>query len=170
MPGWNHEGKFKKKPCAECAKEFQPKSGAHKFCSERCKGKHKYTSGVSTTTTQYRRISGNWARYFSRLCSSPSRRGTINRAQLLSMLEKQKGRCALSGVQLTCELEVGNRTPTNASVDRINAGGLYVPGNIQLVCVAVNRIRSDLTVDDFVMWCDLVSEYRGKHGKKAQLP
>lgn len=94
----------------------------------------------------------------------------------MSQLKKQDYRCALSGVQLTCELRVGKRFLTNASVDRIEAGGPYTPDNIQLVCRALNSWRSDLTVDEFVDWCRKVVEHadqekegNSSHAKVLQL-
>jgi hypothetical protein len=51
------------------------------------------------------------------------KRDLLSREIILGQLEKQDYKCALSGVQLTCILEKGIITQTNASIDRINAGG-----------------------------------------------
>lgn len=159
MSGWHHEGCFRVKTCEVCGTEFTPKSGVHKFCSEQCKGKWKYISGVMTTETQYQAISGNWRRYFARLCCRSHNRTELTIDDLLDILDRQEGRCAISGVELTCKLEKGRKFKTNASIDRIEAGGPYIKDNIQLVCSAVNSWRSDTDLNEFIWWCKKVTEY-----------
>lgn len=72
---------------------------------------------------------------------------------------QQGGKCALSGVELTCILQKGVVSKTNASIDRIDPKGEYVLGNIQLVCSVINKFRIDTPVDEFVDWCKKVSDY-----------
>lgn len=168
MTGWNHrQAKWKPKECPVCKQEFTPKSGAHKFCSDSCKGRWKYVNGSVTTGSQYKQISGNWNRYMSRLLYFNGRkRDALTRAILMAQLEKQNFCCALTGVALTCQLEKGVRTLTNASIDRIVAGGPYTADNIQLVCAAVNKWRSDLPVDNFIEWCRKVVAHHDKQKEK----
>ena len=138
---------------------FTPRSGVHKYCSESCKGKAKYVFGYETTEKQYMKISGNWNRYFDRLLGK-GRKGILSRNDLLVILEKQSGKCALSGIELTCTLEQGTKFLTNASIDRIQAGGTYAPENVQLVCSALNGFRSNCTVEDFIYFCKAVANYQ----------
>lgn len=153
-------GNVKYKECVVCGTSFKPKSGVHKFCSDQCKGKWKYITEQVTTNTQYKEISGNWNRYLSRLLYYGGRkRDQLTRNDLLLQLEKQNYRCALSGVELTCHLEKDVKTQTNASVDRIEAGGSYTPDNIQLVCRALNHWRADTSINDFVDWCRKVVNF-----------
>jgi len=178
MPGWNHYGSFKPKPCTVCGGEFKPKSGGNKLCSSKCKMEWKQIIGNSSTEAQYNKISGNWLRYFSRLIGRKHRK-KISREELVNLLEKQGGRCALSGVKLTCRLERGVKLNTNASIDRIVAGGDYVIENIQLVCSALNKWRGETPLEEFINWCEKVSdmakekrdfgkEYREYHAKPEQ--
>lgn len=162
MSGWHHDNaNWKPKACAVCATEFTPKSGVNKFCSTTCRGKWKYITGDGSTENQYLRISGNWQRYMARLLYYGGRkRDKLTRDMLLRKLEEQDYRCALTGVSLTCDLSKGVRCRTNASVDRIVAGGPYTYDNIQLVCRAVNFWRSDLPVAEFVEWCRLVVSHQ----------
>lgn len=162
MSGWNHtNAKWEKKTCPVCQTEFVPFSGSHKFCSEPCKGKWKYISGQQSTENQYKRISGNWDRYFARLVGRSLERQELSVEVLNSLLEKQDGKCALTGLKLTCTLEKGNRTWTNASIDRIIPGGPYVLDNIRLVCARVNIMRSDMSDSELIYWSKLLVQKEG---------
>ena len=84
---------------------------------------------------------------------------------LLSIWKEQDGRCAMSGAPLTHHRrnETGSikrllYSPTNVSIDRINPDGPYVRENIMLVCAAVNVMRRNMQVDEFVMWCRMISD------------
>lgn len=161
MAGWHHEGCFVEKRCKVCNELFKPKSGVHKFCSEKCKGKWQYASGRLSTENQYKYISGDWRRYFARLTNRSNDRENISVDDCLTILEKQEGVCALSGVELTCLLEKGKKFKTNASLDRIKAGLPYTKDNIQLVCTALNSWRRDTDLEEFIWFCKRVAE---KHG------
>ena len=52
------------------------------------------------------------------------------------------------------------RVPTNLSVDRIDSSLGYIKGNIQLVCMAVNQMKSDLTVEQLKYFCKSILEYK----------
>lgn len=75
-------------------------------------------------------------------------------------------KCTLSGVELTCTLIKGIKVKTNASIDRIIAGGSYSIDNIQLVCSALNSWRADTELPEFIDWCKKVAQYsQEKEGK-----
>ncbi len=151
------------KSCVVCENEFTPKSGVNKFCSESCKGRWKYITGEASTENQYKKINNNWRRYLHRLLYSNGRKRdglTVN--TLLEILERQDYKCALSGVDLTCQLTKGKRHDTNVSVDRITPGGPYTVDNIQLVCRALNSWRADLSIPDFISWCKKVVDHQTK--------
>lgn len=161
MAGWNHDNaSWKPKQCGYCEGVFTPKSGSHKFCSRRCKEKAR--CGTDNTTTQYARISGRWDKYFSRLCGQKHRKGVITRDDCIAILNRQGGRCALSGETLTCDLSVGNKNHTNASLDRIDPRKGYEHTNVQLVCAVLNSFRNSVSVEDFVGWCRKVTQYAEK--------
>ena len=51
--------------------------------------------------------------------------------------------------------EQGNgRISTNVSIDQINPKEGYTIGNIQLVCMAINQMKSDLNMDEVYMFCE----------------
>lgn len=145
--------------CKNCNKKFCMINTKQIFCCQSCKGQWKFTSGEVTTQSQYDLISGNWSRYCSRLLYVAGRkRAELTKEDLLSLLEKQHYKCALSGIPLTCQLTVGKKVWTNASIDRLVAGGPYVKENIQLVCSAVNSWRSNTPLEDFIEVCRKIAE------------
>jgi hypothetical protein len=74
---------------------------------------------------------------------------------------KQERRCALSGVGI--HFKDGNyNTKTRgqeitASLDRIDSGEGYVPGNVQWVHKDVNRMKGNMTEPWFLEWCRKVA-------------
>jgi hypothetical protein len=169
MPGWHHaNAAWKPKICVVCSTEFIPKSGVNKFCSSQCKGKWKYITGVASTENQYKAISGDWRRYCARLMYHGGRkRDKLTVEIILGKLAKQNYLCALTGKPLTCMLEKGVISPTNASIDRIIAGGPYTEDNIQIVCRAVNLWRGATPIPEFVDWCRAVVNHYESHTSQA---
>lgn len=85
---------------------------------------------------------------------------------LLDLWNEQKGTCALSGVPMTYELKTG-RTPTNLSLDKIDREKGYIIGNVQLVCMACNQIKSDLSDETMYYFCKKIAEQYENKNKKA---
>lgn len=87
---------------------------------------------------------------------------TIN--YLLSLLELQDEKCALTGESLeyTAGGNYHRRNPNGVSIDRINNELGYIEGNIQLVRCKVNIIKSDLHNDEFIDLCYQVVRTDGK--------
>jgi hypothetical protein len=75
---------------------------------------------------------------------------------LLSLWKQQEGLCALSSRQMTIapHKRVNNHQSDILSVDRIDSRKGYVAGNIQLVCLAVNAMKSSTRQTDFIKWCE----------------
>lgn len=67
----------------------------------------------------------------------------------------QEGLCAISKMPMTYIFNNG-RTFTNVSIDQINPNKGYVKGNIQLVCMAVNQMKSDLSMNELYMFCEAI--------------
>jgi hypothetical protein len=74
---------------------------------------------------------------------------------LMQLYFRQSGVCALSGIPMTfaASERTHGRSRTNISIDRIDSRGNYTLDNVQLVCVAVNIMKMDLSVDELVRWC-----------------
>lgn len=82
---------------------------------------------------------------------------------LHQLWDKQNGLCALSGVPMTFELKEG-RVPTNVSIDKICSAFGYTMTNVQLVCMACNQIKSDLTEIEMYNFCKkIVENYESKN-------
>lgn len=76
----------------------------------------------------------------------------IDESYLHELQERQNGMCALSGIPMTYYFDSG-RVPTNLSVDRIDPSLGYIKGNLQLVCMAVNQMKNDLTIEQLKYFC-----------------
>lgn len=73
---------------------------------------------------------------------------TIDQDYLLELYDRQQGLCALSGIKLT--LATGKMSPTSLSVDRIDNSKGYIPGNVRLVCVAINAFKSTMSDEEML--------------------
>ena len=85
----------------------------------------------------------------------------INYEFLISVWELQKGKCALSGLNMTWHKGSG-KTHFNISIDRKNPELGYLPSNVQLVCVCVNLMKQSLNDVDFIWWCKTIIDNKEK--------
>ncbi len=87
----------------------------------------------------------------------------ISYDDILELYNKQNKRCSLSGIVMTHEYKADTKSktyikyPYNISIDRIDYNGDYVIDNIQLVCNIVNRMKYIFSNEEFINFCDLVS-------------
>ena len=147
------------KSCVECSKVFAPIVNNQKYCSKACKRAFYRVHGSETTARQYKLISGNWEKYFGRLCIKSFRRELLSKQDCIDILKTQEYRCALTGVPLTCVLQKGTVSKTNASLDRIDPKGTYEKANVQLVCSAINKLRIDMSIEEYIEWCRKVTTH-----------
>lgn len=80
----------------------------------------------------------------------------LTASQIWDIYEKQDGKCALSGVQMTHFRTHGEEGEANISIDRIDPEGLYVLANIQLVCKRVNYMKHNKDQKTFLNWVGLI--------------
>lgn len=151
--------------CRFCSTQFVAKNHHHFICD------NKECKRIGHLLSTYKSVSGNWGRYLKSLCrkredEKRSKQFTVD--ELMQVLVKQDYKCALSGVELTCKMEmnpdfVGNGKrhlwPTNVSIDRIDSTKGYTLDNVQLVCVVLNVAKSNLPQNDYIDWCKKVAEY-----------
>lgn len=80
----------KEKPCIVCTKLFLPTNGANKYCSKMCKRIVARQDGnAESTERQYELISGNWEKYFGRLCNKSLRREQITKHDCVELLKSK---------------------------------------------------------------------------------
>ena len=82
--------------------------------------------------------------------------------QLLELWDKQKGLCAISGLEMTT-IKGKGKMPLNASIDRIQPGQDYTISNIQLVCSHVNMMKSNLTEEELLEFCKAILKNHDKN-------
>ena len=87
----------------------------------------------------------------------------ITKEYLMDLWIEQKGLCAISKIPMT-HVHHSGRVSTNVSIDQINPNQGYTKGNVQLVCMAVNQMKSDLTMNELLMYCKaIVNARKWKH-------
>mgnify|MGYP007086710815 CR=1 FL=1 len=84
---------------------------------------------------------------------------------LWRMFEKQKGKCALTNLDLTLNRSLKKQNVNwdviTASVDRINSDIGYVDGNVWWVHKEVNRLKNDYSLEELLYWCKLLVNRHG---------
>lgn len=168
------------KTCRKCGeikelfdfvKNKQSKGGYTHTCKP-CekKWKQKYYSEnkthITTRNKEYRVVNGMWynksiehrLRYVIQLGTLRAKKKNIewnlNLEFLLLLWEKQKGKCAYSGVPLTYE---DNHSHT-ISLDRIDSSKGYTEDNVQYVCTIVNYIKQRFDENHFFDFCKQVAQ------------
>ena len=154
------------KPCticgepagARCLKELETKQ----FCSNKCRGvsvrsgKTHQEKMSAQVERQYKMMHNNPEKYIKHLLQKPDRKH-LEIKDLMELLCKQEGLCALSGTRLTFEKIPGQpKVHTNLSIDRIDSNKGYDLDNIQLVAAIVNIMKSTLTNEELRSWCSLI--------------
>jgi len=103
------------------------------------------------------------------LWSGGSRRGRgaersrkhLKLEQLNQLYVKQKGKCALTGYELTA-IRGKENFPTNVSIDRIDNSKGYTIDNIQLVCRKANTMKGEETQSELLDWCTAILQLAGR--------
>lgn len=68
---------------------------------------------------------------------------TVSTEYLVELYRKQKGICAITGHRMDIrKLPFCDSNPWKISLDRIDSSKSYVDGNIQLVCIGANYMKS----------------------------
>jgi hypothetical protein len=84
---------------------------------------------------------------------------------LWRLYERQKGKCALTGVDLVLNRSLKNNNVNwdviTASVDRIKSDCGYEDGNVWWVHKEVNRLKNNYSMDELLYWCKLLVNRHG---------
>ena len=146
--------------CLECDTLYVPKTCKNKFCSKNCGSKWRQKN-VYGSEYQNKCRSSSPEKFMNSLLTYYGRRKIIRPEVMYAMYEKQGKKCALSGIEMTYVLGKGY-IPTNISIDRIDSSKSYSEDNIQLVCRAVNEMKRALTVEEFLLFCESVTNFNNK--------
>ena len=82
----------------------------------------------------------------------------IELEDVLELWDKQKGKCALTGLFMTYHKDGSGNRGLNASIDRIDPDIEYLVTNIQLVCSRANTMKHTLKEDELYWWAKNIVE------------
>lgn len=77
---------------------------------------------------------------------------------LLFLWDTQKGKCAISGIEMSYILYNGH-IHNNVSIDRVDSSKGYTKDNIQLVCSIVNKMKLDMTIEELSFYCKKIIQH-----------
>ena len=80
------------------------------------------------------------------------------------MYAKQRGRCALTGFELTAIRGKG-RVQTNVSLDRLDNDIGYKKNNVQLTCLKANEMKGDGDDKDLLRFSRAIVKMLGRPKK-----
>lgn len=72
---------------------------------------------------------------------------------------QQNKKCAISGLELVFADTHAKKTDTTASLDRIDSNEGYTKKNVQWVHKTVNSMKNDMTDNEFINWCKIISKF-----------
>ena len=136
-----------KKTCITCQRELSNEkyTGKRNVC-KRCTS-FKRNEARNHTPESYLAV------VFSKLKTArKNMEWDISLAHIKKLWQKQRGRCALSGVFMTWQGGEGKQD-LNASIDRKDPNKGYIIGNIQLVAQRVNIMKHTLGEGELYWWC-----------------
>lgn len=81
----------------------------------------------------------------------------ISKENLYELYEKQSGTCYLSGIPLYLGRKTGDYSRT-ASIDRLDNDKDYSLNNVAWVYKTINMSRGQLSIEDYIYWCQLIAK------------
>ena len=87
----------------------------------------------------------------------------LNVEYLKEVWDKQDGVCPYTGIKMeisrTSQDEDIKKTPTKASLDRIDPNKGYIIGNVEFVCYCINVMKNDFTKEEMVDFINKIKKY-----------
>lgn len=107
--------------------------------------------------TGYEDISGNF--FYSLIAHAKQRNLSVEvtAPQIWELFCKQGKKCALSGIDISFQSDSRHRDGT-ASLDRIDSTKGYTIDNVWWVHKDINRMKWDLSIENFIEYCHLVAQ------------
>lgn len=100
--------------------------------------------------------------YWHKIRESAMRRDlecSITIQEMWNLFLEQDRKCALTGWPLAFAKKSTNRTPQNASLDRIDSKRGYVLGNVQWVDKEINLLKGDMPNERFLYLCRAITDH-----------
>lgn len=110
-------------------------------------------------------ISGGYISPIIHRCKRLNREYAVSTEYLWNLFLSQGRRCALSGIELTFDPESSNKYKKDwkkqtASLDRIDSNQGYTEGNVRWVHKDLNKMRMDMSDEEFIGWCKLIVDHK----------
>lgn len=125
-----------------------------------------HTKSIKVLTRKKRSHHTIPGRYFNSIICSAKKRElsfSLTLDYIWTLFEKQKGRCALSGLEIRFHKPGERYTSQTASLDRIDSSKGYEKNNVRWVHKTINIMKLDLEDKDFVYLCKHIAHYnKGK--------
>lgn len=83
----------------------------------------------------------------------------IDEKYITNLFYRQRRKCAISGVLLTCGKTWKDFINNTMSLDRIDSNLGYIKGNVQWVHKDINNMKCDYDDEYFINFCKLVAEH-----------
>jgi hypothetical protein len=173
--------------CAHCGNEFEKMRSEYNrrikknttgfFCNLKCSGNYFDTNHLAKYRKIYNKKIKNYAnnrldqyspfKYHANKTRSRSKekgyKTDITIEYLKQIWDKQNGICPYTKIKMelgrTTADEDIKKTPTKASLDRIDPNKGYVIGNVEFVCYCVNVMKNDFTKDQMVYFINQIKNF-----------
>lgn len=161
--------KLSKVICDNCGVEFEKPTSEYKrnlslnrknFCTRSCTGKSNYNNfGERLNRVPPRARITNPFRYYLKTARARFKEIDLTLKDLEDQWIRQNGVCPYSGINLILNTHrKSNGKIYSASLDRIDSSIGYTKDNIQYVSQCINLMKNDMSHEDTLKVCKMISE------------
>lgn len=132
--------------------------------NQRCNQNKKCICNYNFGWTGYKEITGKYFHSVKQNAKNRNLKVNITIKYIWNLFLKQNRKCALSGIELkfqTNQFYKFSKQQT-ASLDRIDSSKGYIKGNLQWIHKDLNQIKSNLSDQKLIEWCNLISKYQSR--------
>jgi len=147
--------------CELCGNDtIKRKPDVKKGCVDNCGCR-----GINKGTTNgqwsgYEGINGRTFSYYKKAAKKRGKNFDVTIEYLWDVYNKQDRKCPYTNINLVISPKNSEfRTPENASLDRIDSSKGYIVGNVQWVYKFVNVMKHELSHNEFIEICNLISRH-----------
>ena len=140
--------------CVICNAPYIQTRKRAKYCSNKCKQKAIYRTSNHQLKHRRASIENTLVAILWGARSRSKKKGLfcdLTETQVLDLLVKQKGLCAMTGIKL--EASTGLGKPFTISIDKIIPKLGYTLSNVQLVCKMFNECKNIYTIEEVKRMC-----------------